>query len=243
MDQTLADYQNRVDAVEARIAAACERAGRAREDVELVAVSKTFPPEAVRGASECGLAVFGENRVQEAAAKIPLCRGGVAWHLIGHLQRNKARMAAPLFSVFHGIDSERLVRQLDKCCAEVGNRPRILIQVNAVDEASKSGCEPDAAAELVQVAASCSSLDVVGLMTIPPFAADTEAARPHFVALRRLRDHIQDETGVALPELSMGMSADFEIAIEEGATWIRVGSALFGSRRGKTWRPSADELM
>ena len=220
--------RDNLEAVEARIAAACEKAGRKRDEVKLVAVSKTKPAEAVLEASEAGLILFGENRVQEAQSKIPLCPGSLQWHLIGHLQSNKARIAASgLFRMIHSVDSEKLLRELDRYAAVP---LPVLIQVNISGEGSKEGCAPEEAAALIQVANQCGKVEVHGLMTIPPFTPDPEKARIHFSNLRKLRDRLQQETGTPLPELSMGMSHDFEVAIEEGATYIRIGSGIFGGR-------------
>ena len=218
-----------LEAVGIRIAAACKKAGRKRDEVKLVAVSKTKPVDAVIEASVAGQIIFGENRVQEAQAKIPLCPGHLQWHLIGHLQSNKARIAASgIFRMIHSVDSGKLLCTLD----EYATLPLpVLIQVNVSGEGSKEGCAPEEAAELIEAANRCSKVEVHGLMTIPPFTPDPEKARIHFSSLRKLRDRLQQETGTPLPELSMGMSHDFEIAIEEGATYIRVGSDIFGGRK------------
>jgi pyridoxal phosphate enzyme (YggS family) len=218
-----------LEAVEARIAAACEKSGRRRSDVKLVAVSKTKPVEAVLEAAGAGQILFGENRVQEAQNKIPLCPGNLQWHLIGHLQSNKARIAASgLFRMIHSVDSERLIRLLDEYAAVP---LPVLIQVNVSGEGSKEGCTPQEAAALIEAANQCGKVEVHGLMTIPPFTPDPEKARLHFSNLRKLRDRLQQETGTPLPELSMGMSHDFEIAVEEGSTFVRVGSDIFGERK------------
>ena len=217
-----------LEAVEARIAAACEKSGRRRSDVKLVAVSKTKPVEAVLEAAGAGQILFGENRVQEAQNKIPLCPGNLQWHLIGHLQSNKARIAASgLFRMIHSVDSERLIRLLDEYAAVP---LPVLIQVNVSGEGSKEGCKPQDAPALIEAANQCGKVEVHGLMTIPPFTPDPEKARLHFSNLRKLRDRLQQETGTPLPELSMGMSHDFEIAVEEGSTFVRVGSDIFGGR-------------
>ena len=217
-----------LNAVEQRIVAACERTGRRRDEVKLVAVSKTKPAEAVMEAAEAGQILFGENRVQEAQSKIPLCPSHLQWHLIGHLQSNKARIAASgIFRMIHSVDSEKLLRLLDEYAAVP---LPVLIQVNVSGEGSKEGCSPDEAAALIEAANQCSKVEVHGLMTIPPFTPDPEKARVHFSNLRKLRDRLQQETSTPLPELSMGMSHDFEIAIEEGSTFVRVGSDIFGGR-------------
>ena len=217
-----------LNAVEKRIAGACEKSGRARAAVKLIAVSKTKPAAAVMEAFAAGQILFGENRIQEAQTKISFCSPKLHWHLIGHLQSNKARVAASgLFRMIHSVDSEKLITELDQYSAVP---LPVLIQVNVSGEGSKSGCAPDAAGTLIHAANQCSQVEVHGLMTIPPFTPDPEKARVHFANLRKLRDRLQDETGTPLPELSMGMSHDFEIAIEEGATFIRVGSDIFGER-------------
>jgi pyridoxal phosphate enzyme (YggS family) len=218
-----------LEAVEARIAAACEKSGRRRSDIKLVAVSKTKPVESVLEAAGAGQILFGENRVQEAQNKIPLCPGNLQWHLIGHLQSNKARIAASgLFRMIHSVDSERLISLLDEYAAVP---LPVLIQVNVSGEGSKEGCTPQDAPALIEAANQCGKVEVHGLMTIPPFTPDPEKARLHFSNLRKLRDRLQQETGTPLPELSMGMSHDFEIAIEEGSTFVRVGSDIFGERK------------
>lgn len=218
-----------LEAVEKRIAAACEKSGRRRADVKLIAVSKTKPVEAVMEAAESGQILFGENRVQEAQNKISLCPGNLQWHLIGHLQSNKARIAASgIFRMIHSVDSEKLIRVLDEYAAVP---LPVLIQVNVSGEGSKDGCTPQEAAALIEVANQCGKVEVHGLMTIPPFTPDPEKARLHFSNLRKLRDRLQQETGTPLPELSMGMSHDFGIAIEEGSTFVRVGSDIFGGRK------------
>jgi pyridoxal phosphate enzyme (YggS family) len=221
--------QTNLELIEKRICAACEKAGRAREEVRLVAVSKRKPVEAVLEAAESGQILFGENRIQEAQAKIPQCPPSLHWHLIGHLQSNKAKLAASgLFRMIHSVDSEKLLRMLDGYAAVP---LPILIQVNVSGEGSKAGCAPEEAAALINAANSCSQVEVHGLMTIPPFTPDPEKARTHFSNLRKLRDELQQSTGTPLPELSMGMSNDFEIAIEEGSTFVRVGTSIFGERR------------
>lgn len=220
-------FSNRLKIVDQRITAACEKAGRQREEVRLLAVSKTKPPEAVREAADCGLRLFGENKVQEAQAKIPLCPGGLEWHLIGHLQSNKARVAANLFQMIHSVDSLKLLQALE---THAGTTLPVLLQVNVSGEGSKSGMTPGEVAEVIESANQMQKVEVHGLMTIPPFTPDPEKARGHFAALRNLRDRLQNETGTPLPELSMGMSHDLEIAIEEGSTWVRIGTDLFGER-------------
>lgn len=209
------------------IATAAKRAGRDPAKIKLVAVSKTHPPAAIREAMATGLAVFGENKVQEAESKIAeVGREGVEWHLIGHLQSNKARRAVQLFDVIQSVDSLELAQRLERICEEEGRaRLPVLIQVDLAGESTKSGVAEAELTELVGFLVGCKHLDLQGLMALPPFFDDPEATRPYFRRLRELRDRI-------LPggELSMGMSHDLEVAIEEGATIVRVGTAIFGSR-------------
>jgi len=213
-----------------RIAAAAARAGREPGGVELVAVSKTFPATAVREAWHAGQAVFGESRVQEAAAKIPDLPGALRWHFIGHLQKNKVRRALPLFDLFHGVESSELAQAMDRIAAEEGVFPRVLLEVNVAGEASKFGFKPDAIEREIDALLALPRLQIEGLMAIAPYDEDAEASRPHFRALRELRDRLAAKTGLPFGTLSMGMSGDFEVAVEEGATLVRVGSAIFGSR-------------
>lgn len=220
-------FLERLEIVERRIAKACEKAGRSRDSVRLLAVSKTKPPEAVREAVECGLRLFGENRVQEAQSKIPLCPDGLEWHLIGHLQTNKAKVAAGLFQMVHSVDSLKLLQALE---AHAEMTLPVLLQVNVSGEAAKFGMKPDEVPGVIEAANRMQKCEVHGLMTIPPFSSDPEKTRAHFISLRELRDRLQDETGTPLPELSMGMSHDLEVAIEEGSTWVRIGTDLFGKR-------------
>jgi len=215
--------------VRRRITAAARRTGRDPQQVRLVAVSKTVPLERIRAAVAAGQRLFGENYLQEARGKIAALGEAVSWHFIGHLQSNKAKGAVSLFDLIHGVDRLKLAQALDLAAASLSKVQEILLQVNLAGEASKSGAAPEAAADLLREISRLSHLRVVGLMTMPPFLAP-EAVRPYFVALRELRDHLQDLAGLPLPELSMGMSGDFEVAVEEGATLVRVGTAIFGSR-------------
>ena len=216
--------------VREQIAAAAARSGRSPDDIELVAVSKTHPAEKVQAAVEAGQLLFGESRVQEARVKIPLLPSRLRWHFIGHLQKNKIRHALPLFELFHGIDSLALVEDMQRIADEEGMRPRILLEVNVAGEASKHGFSPEAFRRDLEPALSLGRLSIEGLMTIPPLAPDAEGSRRYFVALRELRDQVEAEFNLKLPQLSMGMSGDFPIAIEEGATLVRVGTAIFGER-------------
>ena len=235
------DFASRHAAVEERIAAACARAGRDRGEVVLVGVSKTFPPEIVTEAIRAGVSVLGENRVQEALAKAPLCPSA-EWHLIGPLQRNKVRHALSLFTTIHAVDALDTLEALARVQRETGARPDVLLEVNVAEEASKHGFTKASVREAVRAALDEGEVRLVGLMTIPPWTPDPEASRPHFRALRELRDALEREFSIVLPQLSMGMSDDFEVAIDEGATFVRVGTALFGRRNASAWRPerSAD---
>ncbi len=223
-------FQERLDAVRGRIAAACARAGRDPASVRMVTVAKTHGPDRVREAAECGVTVFGENKVQEAKAKIPLCPGHLSWHMVGHLQRNKVKDAVPLFDMIHSVDSVRLLETVDRVSAEAGKTMPVLVEVNVSGEGSKFGLAPEGVPEVLEASNKLDHASVVGLMTMPPFTEDPEKARVHFRRLRELRDQWRARTGMPLDELSMGMTNDFEIAIEEGATWVRIGTALFGER-------------
>jgi pyridoxal phosphate enzyme (YggS family) len=211
------------------MAAAALRSGRPADAVRLVAVSKTMSPEAVREAVAAGVRMLGENRVQEAREKIAACPGLAAWHLIGHLQSNKAKLAVGLFDLIQSLDSLHLAEELDRQGRALGKRVRCLVQVNVGEEAQKSGADEAEVRPLLTRAASLPHLAVEGLMAIPPFLPDPEAVRPFFRRLRLLRDRLTTE-GFPLAELSMGMTHDFEVAIEEGATMVRVGTAIFGTR-------------
>ena len=216
--------------VQERIAQAAGKSGRSPDDIELVAVTKTHPAEKVQAAVDAGQILFGESRVQEARAKIPLLPSRLRWHFIGHLQKNKIRHALPLFELFHGIDSLVLAEDLHRIADEDGMNPRVLLEVNVAGEASKHGFSPEALRRDLEALLSLGRLTIEGLMTIPPLAPEAETSRRHFVALRELRDALEADRDVRLPQLSMGMSADFAIAIEEGATLVRVGTAIFGER-------------
>ncbi|MEO8043810.1 MAG: YggS family pyridoxal phosphate-dependent enzyme [Spartobacteria bacterium] len=220
----------RLQRVQEAIAAAAKKSGRSPNDIELIAVSKTHPAEAVQAVAAAGHLLFGENRVQEARAKIPLLPARLRWHFIGHLQKNKIRHALPLFELFHGIDSLALAQDMQRIADEDGMQPRILLEVNVAGEASKHGFTPEAVRRDLETVLSLGRLTVEGLMAIPPFAPEAEASRPYFVALRELRDQLKSDFGVGLPQLSMGMSGDYAVAIEEGASLVRVGTAIFGER-------------
>jgi PLP dependent protein len=217
-----------------RIALAAARVGRRAEEVTLVAVSKTQPAEAIREAVAAGLTTFGENRVQEWETKrSSLADLSFRCHLIGHLQSNKAKKAAAIFDRVDSVDSPALALKLDAAAKDAGAKLGVLIEVHLGEEKSKTGVSEADLDALVNVVRGCFNLDLHGLMTVPPFAEDVEAVRPHFKKLRELRDALRTRTGLTLNVLSMGMSHDFEVAIEEGATEVRVGSAIFGAREAK----------
>ena len=226
----------RLAAVQEQVAAAAARAGRSASDVTLVAVSKTHPPESVSEVLGAGQGVFGESRVQEARAKIPLVPARARWHFIGHLQRNKIRHALPLFELFHGVDSIEIARDIERIAAEDGALPRVLLEVNVAGEGSKFGFSPEKIRAQIEELLALKRLTIEGLMCIPPPQPRAEMARRFFIALRELRDQLEREFRISLPQLSMGMSGDFDVAIEEGATLVRVGTAIFGERSGKAWR-------
>jgi len=222
-------------AVFKKMSHAAMRAGRRPEDVRLVAVTKTVGIDEIRKAADIGLRVFGENRIQEAKEKITNLKfessnSNIEWHLIGHLQRNKAKYAVKLFDMIHSVDSEELAADLDEEAKKAGKVQRVLIQVKLSAEETKSGISEQDLPLLVEKVARLVNLNLEGLMTIPPFFDDPEPARPFFRRLRELRDGLEKK-GFVLPELSMGMSNDYEVAIQEGATLVRIGTAIFGERR------------
>lgn len=224
----------RIQAVKKRIEEAAVGCGRDPSTVRLVAVSKTIPVDLVREAIEAGLTVFGENYVQEAREKFnQLATSPVSWHFIGHLQSNKAKYAVRLFDLIHSVDSLKLARELNKQAQKNAKIQNILIQINISRESTKSGADAETALDLLEKVCHLENLSVKGLMTMPPFFSDPEKARPYFSALRNLRDRIRKETPpeISLDELSMGMTGDFEVAIQEGATLVRIGTAIFGERR------------
>jgi hypothetical protein len=236
----MSTISDRLTEIRARISAAAQSAGRDPASVRLVAVSKTFPIESIAEAFAAGQRDFGENRVQEALQKIELALQkidrsadqSIRWHLLGHLQTNKARKAALAFTVIQSVDSVELIQKLDQAAADTGHAPDLLIQVDLAGEATKYGATPAEVPRLFEAAAACRAARVVGLMTLPPWPETPEDSRPWFRQLRDLRDQWQ-ASGVPasmLRELSMGMSGDFEVAIQEGATMVRVGTAIFGSR-------------
>jgi pyridoxal phosphate enzyme (YggS family) len=209
---------------------ACERAGRDVATVELMAVSKGQTPDAVRAAAELGLRLFGENKVQEGKVKISLCPPRLRWHMIGHLQSNKCRDAIHFFEMIHGVDSLELAQELNKCAEKQGVRRAILLEVNIAGEASKFGYEPGQILREFLELNQLPRLEIHGLMTMAPWTPEVEKTRPVFRRLRELREECEQLLGAPLPHLSMGMSGDYQIAIEEGATIVRIGTALFGER-------------
>ena len=227
------DIKENVARVLERIAAACRRCGRRPEEVKLLAVSKNFPAERIRVAYEAGLGEFGENRVQEAEAKRPaLSDLNITWHLVGHLQTNKARTARELFDWIHSVDSLRLAQKLEQTASPASARLPVLLEVNLGGEESKAGVGEKEIIPLAEQVSQFATLELRGLMVIPPFFDDPEKVRPYFRRLRGLAREIEARNipGVSMQELSMGMSHDFEVAIEEGSTIIRVGTAIFGAR-------------
>lgn len=219
-----------LESVRANISAAASRSGRDASLVDLIAVSKTYPADVIREAVDAGQELFGENRVQEALIKIPNLPCSIRWHLIGHLQSNKVRKALPLFELIHGVDSTDLARDIDRIAAEEGMHPRILLEVNVSGEGSKHGFSPENLERELDGLLALPRVQVEGFMTMAPLAQDPESARPYFAALRELRDRLAEKAGIPLGTLSMGMSGDYQVAVEEGATLVRVGSAIFGSR-------------
>jgi hypothetical protein len=233
--------EGNLERVRANIAAAAQKTGRSADDVRLVAVSKTHPAESVREAHQAGQKLFGESRVQEARAKIPELPSGIEWHFIGHLQKNKIRHALPLFDLFHSVDSLALARDIDRIAEEAGSRPRVLLEVNVSGEGSKFGFRPETIHAEIENLLALHRLTIEGLMTIPPLAPEAEGSRKYFVQLRELRDELQTKFDIQLTELSMGMTNDYLIAIEEGATMVRVGTAIFGERPKMAKRAEFEE--
>jgi len=224
------DFSSNLAAIQKRIDAACVRSGRDPSSVTLLAVSKGQSPEAIRAASEAGLILFGESKVQEAKVKISMCPGKLRWQMIGHLQSNKCRDAVHLFEMIQSVDSLSLAREINKFAGNSAKTLPILLEVNVAGESSKFGYPPERLlAELMEINA-LPRIEIHGLMTIAPWAEDPEKVRPIFRRLRELKTECEQILGAPLPHLSMGMSGDFEIAIEEGSTLVRIGTALFGAR-------------
>ena len=229
-----------LEKVQQRIRAACGRAGRDPDSVTLLAVTKTQPPEIVKAAAELGLLLFGENKVQEAKAKIPLCPGKLRWHFIGHLQSNKCRDAVELFKMIQSVDSLSLAQEINKRAEQAARTMPVLMEVNVAGEASKFGYQPEQLLAELKELNALPRIEIHGLMTVPPWSAEAEKARPHFRRLHGIKAQCEQILGAPLPHLSMGMSGDFEIAIEEGATMVRIGTALFGPRAKTRPRAEAD---
>jgi pyridoxal phosphate enzyme (YggS family) len=229
------EIRERLARVRDRVARAAERAGRSAEDITLIAVSKTFNSATVQQAVDAGARDLGENRVQEGINKVAMVEGDARWHLIGHLQSNKARQAVETFDVIHTIDGVQLAERLDRIAGELGRKPSVLVQVDLAHEATKSGAPESDLPAIVEALDSARHLEFRGLMTLPPFFDSPEQTRPYFRRLREILEGLNSTrpSERRLTELSMGMSHDFEVAIEEGATMVRVGTAIFGSREKK----------
>jgi len=219
-----------LERVREQIAHTAAKVGRAPNEVELVAITKTHPAEKVREAIQAGQSLFGESRVQEARAKIPDLPSAIRWHFVGHLQKNKIRHALPLFEMIHSVDSLALAQEINRIAEEEGMHPRVLLEINVAGEGSKFGFAPDKLRGQMEALLALPRLSVLGLMTIPPLGEEPEASRKYFVQLRELRDRLQTEFRVDLGQLSMGMTQDYAVAVEEGATLVRVGTAIFGER-------------
>jgi pyridoxal phosphate enzyme (YggS family) len=225
--------RERHEGIKNRVAEAALRSGREPSEVSLVAAVKSVPVQKILEAVEAGVEMLGENYVQEAQRLREQIERPVHWHMIGHLQSNKARQAVRLFDVIETVDREKVINELQRCARSEGKRLEVLVQVDLSGEATKSGAAPEKVLGLIESVAACENLHCIGLMTLPPFFDDPEGARAYFSELRRLRDRLQPlvPPGVMLRELSMGMSGDFEVAVEEGATLVRIGTALFGPRK------------
>lgn len=220
-----------VERIRERIEKACSRVGRNPKEVLLLAASKTRSPEEIRGAFEAGIKLFGENWVQEAREKIPLLSDlPIEWHMIGHLQKNKVKYAVKLFDVIESLDSKVLADELKKRLSNVNQEMKVFIEVKLSPEKTKHGCPEKEVVELAEHVLKLKHLELEGLMTVPPYIEDTEEVRPYFRKLREIRDNLENTVGIKLPHLSMGMSHDFEVAVEEGATIVRIGTAIFGPR-------------
>jgi pyridoxal phosphate enzyme (YggS family) len=219
-----------LERVREQIAQAAAKAGHKADDIELVAITKTHPAEKIREAVEAGHTLFGESRVQEARAKIPELPSNLRWHFVGHLQKNKIRHALPLFEMIHSVDSLALAEDINRIAEEEGMHPRVLLEVNVAGEGSKFGFHPEKLRNEMEPLLALPRLSIEGLMTIPPIAEEAEASRKYFIDLRELRDALEENFDLKLQQLSMGMTNDFAIAVEEGATLVRVGTAIFGER-------------
>jgi pyridoxal phosphate enzyme (YggS family) len=223
------DFSSRLSKISEQVALAAQKTGRDASEIEIMAVSKTQLVEAIQDAMHAGITCFGENKVQEARGKISeLGRG--TWHLIGHLQSNKAKEAVHLFDSIDSVDRIDLAQELNARAEALGKTQNVLLQVNIAGESTKFGCSPETASALAEAINALPRLSLTGLMTIAPYSPDAEKSRPHFAGLRELRDKMEKATGLRLPVLSMGMSGDFAVAVEEGSTSVRIGTALFGER-------------
>src|SRR5437667_3400825 len=222
-----------LERVREQIARAAAKSGRTTDDVELVAITKTHPADKVREAIEAGHTLFGESRIQEARAKIPELPSNLRWHFVGHLQKNRIRQALPLLEMIHSVDSLALAQDTNRIAEQEGLHPRVLLEVNVAGEGSKFGFSPEKLRDQMEGLLALPRLSILGLMSIPPIANEAAASRKYFVQLRELRDSLQTEFRVDLTQLSMGMTQDFWIAVEEGATLVRVGTAIFGERSRK----------
>lgn len=224
------NIEDRLEHIRAFISQTCKRSGRPEDSVELIAVGKGHPPETVRLVVEAGQTLIGENKVQEAKAKLPLLPQNTRCHLIGHLQKNKIRHALPLFEMIHSVDSLALAEAVNRIAGDDGYFPKILLQVNVSGEDSKFGFDPEILEREMEPLLALDRTEICGLMTLAPYSEDPDDSRRHFAKLREIRNHFNEDFDIDLPHLSMGMSGDFEVAIEEGATLVRVGTSLFGPR-------------
>jgi pyridoxal phosphate enzyme (YggS family) len=234
------DIAENLNVIQQGIRAACDRCDRESNSVTLLAVTKSQPPEMVRAAADLGLTLFGENKVQEAKAKIPLCPSRLRWHFIGHLQSNKCRDTIGLFDMIQSVDSLPLAQEISKRAEQAARTLPVLLEVNVAGEASKFGYPPERLLAELKAIGALPRIEIHGLMAVPPWSAEPEKSRPHFRRLRELKLECERVLGIPLPHLSMGMSGDFEVAIEEGATMVRIGTALFGPRSRSKPRAAAD---
>jgi len=225
--------ENQLQDIRDRISKACSRSQRDPSEVQLIAVSKTFPEADIQVAVNLGQVLFGESRLQEAAPKVEALADHLEWHFIGRVQRNKVRKILPLFHTVHAVDSLKLAVYMDGVAKDLGVKPNIFLQINQADEDTKGGFNPDSLREALPEILKLKQVEIVGLMSIPPAVENPEESRHWFAELRELRDELQQKSSLKLPHLSMGMSGDFEVAVEEGATHVRVGSAIFGKRETK----------
>ena len=238
MSETQRDLNDILKEVNSVISDACSVSSRSPDKVEIIGVTKTHGPDVVREAWDAGIGIFGENRVQEAGSKIPLCGSGMDFHMIGHLQGNKIKTALPLFSTFHAVDTMKLLENIERMSSEEGHRPEVLLEVNVSGEATKFGLMPDKVDQVIEKSLEMHNVTLSGLMTMAPFTPEVEETRPIFAGLRELRDRLETKFDIGLPNLSMGMSNDYRIAVEEGATWVRLGTVLFGDR--PKWTPQQE---